>query len=146
MKYIKYIIIPIISLLLMTSCIKEKPKLGRDTVGNMLKSIYYPESVEKFNKSKQYYLDNGLVTESEANSLFSLASGKEKLTQKDLERKLYIHTITHSSSNNNSDNKEIYKADYTISYDGTNSHIILLLVAQNNKIVSHSMGLDVDKK
>lgn len=137
MQKIKIAFIFTLMLLVMTGCNVRSNKVDKDTVKEILTSIYTPESLEKFNEYKEDYVKRGLITAEEAESLFH--SNGQELTQDDLDRKIQIDRIIKSDKDMNSMLQDVYKITGSITYKGKSTNFkITFSVNDAGAIDGHS--------
>lgn len=137
MQKIKIALIFTLMLLVMTGCNVRSNKVDKDTVKEIITSIYTPKSLEKFNESKEDYVKRGLITAEEAESLFH--SNGQELTQDDLDRKIQIDRIIKSDKDMNSMLQDVYKITGSITYKGKSTNFkITLSVDDAGAIDGHS--------
>lgn len=137
MQKIKIAFIFTLMLLVMTGCNVRSNKVDKDTVKEILTSIYTPESLEKFNEYKEDYVKRGLITAEEAESLFH--SNGQELTQDDLDRKIQIDRIIKSDKDMNSMLQDVYKITGSITYKGKSTNFkITFSVNDDGAIDGHS--------
>ena len=134
---IKLALIFTLMLVMMTGCNVKSNKIDKDTVKEIITSIYTPKSLDAFNNSKDDYVKRGLITSEEADSLFH--SNGQELTQDDLDRKVQITRIIKSDKDMNSMLQDVYKVTGSITYKGKSTNFrITFSVNDAGAIDGHS--------
>ena len=111
--------------------------VNEETVSNILKDIYTPKNVDYYRDRRKYYIDNNILTDNEANVLFKTV---DKLSKDDLERKIDIVKIDHSSPNNNSYGDNLYKVVFSVQYMGKTSNLeVMFFVNKDGSIYNHDV-------
>ena len=108
-----------------------------ETVSNILKDIYTPKNVEYYKDRRKYYMDNNIITDNEANILFKTI---DTLSKDDLERKIDIIKVDHSSPKNNSYGDDLYKVNFSVVYMGKTSNLeVMFFVNKDGSIYNHEV-------
>ena len=133
----KSILVICTGMLLLSGCSLQDNTVDKNTVKEVITSIYTPASLDAFNKSRDEYVKRGIITQDEANTLFH-SSGQE-LTDDDLARTLKINRVIKSNKDQNSMLKDIYKVDASVKYKGkTVNFIVTLSVNDDGAIDGHN--------
>lgn len=108
-----------------------------ETVSNILKDIYTPKNVEYYKDRRKYYMDNNIITDNEANILFKTV---DTLSKDDLDRKIDIIKVDHSSPKNNSYGDDLYKVNFSVVYMGKTSNLeVMFFVNKDGSIYNHEV-------
>lgn len=111
--------------------------VNSETVSNILKDIYTPKNVEYYKDRRKYYMDNNIITDNEANILFKTI---DTLSKDDLERKIDIIKVDHSSPKNNSYGDDLYKVNFSVVYMGKTSNLeVMFFVNKDGSIYNHEV-------
>lgn len=108
-----------------------------ETVSNILKDIYTPKNVDYYKDRRKYYIDNNIITDNEANILFKTV---DTLSKDDLDRKIDITKVDHSSPKNNSYGDDLYKVNFSVVYMGKTSNLeVMFFVNKDGSIYNHKV-------
>ena len=111
--------------------------VNSETVSNILKDIYTQKNVEYYKNRRKYYIDNNIITNNEANILFKTI---DTLSKDDLERKIDIIKVDHSSPKNNSYGDDLYKVNFSVVYMGKTSNLeVMFFVNKDGSIYNHEV-------
>lgn len=111
--------------------------VNSEVVSNILKDIYTPKNVEYYKDRRKYYIDNNIVTDNEANILFKTV---DTLSKDDLDRKIDITKVDHSSPKNNSYGDDLYKVNFSVVYMGKTSNLeVMFFVNKDGSIYNHEV-------
>ena len=111
--------------------------VNSEVVSNILKDIYTPKNVEYYKDRRKYYIDNNIITDNEANILFKTV---DTLSKDDLDRKIDITKVDHSSPKNNSYGDDLYKVNFSVVYMGKTSNLeVMFFVNKDGSIYNHEV-------
>lgn len=111
--------------------------VNSEVVSNVLKDIYTPKNVEYYKDRRKYYIDNNIITDNEANILFKTV---DTLSKDDLDRKIDITKVDHSSPKNNSYGDDLYKVNFSVVYMGKTSNLeVMFFVNKDGSIYNHEV-------
>lgn len=125
---IAVVIVVTIAVMVVHNYSKSEPlKVSKETVEDIVKSIYTPKSMKEFNEAKQKY-EGTIMTKEVADELYHTTA--TELTEADLKRTVSMR-VDYSSLQDNSIKDDLYRVTMQLNYSGKTTKAELVFFVNN---------------